>query len=167
MRSIRLILFLVIALGLTACGRKEPTKIRDYIGPDVTQVQVHKGSRKMYLLHNERVLKSYDMALGFTPEGHKQFEGDGKTPEGAYFINYKNPNSDYHLSLMVSYPNPADRAYASSMGRPPGGDIFLHGGPKRAVDRRDWTAGCVALTDAEIEEVFAMVRVGTPIFILP
>lgn len=167
MRSIRLILILILALGLAACGRKEPSKFRDYKGPEVTQVQVHKGARKMYLLHQDRVLKEYDMALGFAPVGHKQFEGDGKTPEGAYYINYKNPNSEYHLSLMVSYPNPTDRAYASSMGKSPGGEIFVHGGPKKKVYQRDWTAGCVALTDKEVEEVYAMVKVGTPIFILP
>ena len=167
MRSLRVMLVLVVALGLAACGNKQPSKIRDYYGPAVTQVQVHKEARKIYLLHDQRVLKEYDMALGFAPTGHKQFEGDGKTPEGAYYINWKNPNSEYHLSLMVSYPNTSDRVYAATMNKSPGGQIFIHGGPKRPVTQRDWTAGCVAVSDAQIEEIYAMVNVGTPIYILP
>jgi murein L,D-transpeptidase YafK len=121
----------------------------------------------MYLLHNEKVLKKYNVSLGFTPEGHKQFEGDGKTPEGAYTITHRNPNSEFYLSLGVSYPNAQDRAFAAAQGKPPGGDIFIHGGPNRKVTKRDWTAGCVAVTDRQMETVYAMVKPGTPILILP
>jgi murein L,D-transpeptidase YafK len=164
MRLIGAIVILVMALSLAGCGN---SKFRRYNGPEVTQVQVHKASRKMYLLHNERTLKVYDIALGFAPEGHKQFEGDGKTPEGLYYISHKNPNSTYHLSLGISYPNEADFAFAEAAGKSPGGDIFIHGGPNERVSRRDWTWGCVALTDKEMEIVYSMVNPGTPIFILP
>ena len=84
-----------VAVGLSACGGK----FRTYNGPEVTSIQVHKADRKMYLLHNGEVLESYDIGLGFAPEGHKQFEGDGKTPEGTYYITHKNPRSEFHLSL--------------------------------------------------------------------
>ncbi|AZL59262.1 hypothetical protein EI545_10650 [Tabrizicola piscis] len=164
MRFLRLMVVLVMALGLAACG--DP-KFRRYNGPEVTQVQVHKADRKMYLLHNDRVLESYDIALGFAPGGHKQFEGDGKTPEGLYYITHKNPNSNFHLSLRVSYPNEQDIAFAEAQGKAPGGDIFIHGGPRRPISRRDWTEGCVAVTDREMEDVYSMVEPGTPIYILP
>jgi murein L,D-transpeptidase YafK len=163
MRFLPVLAIVVIVFGLAGCG----SKFRKYHGPEVTQVQVHKADRKMYLLHNDKVLKSYEIALGFAPEGHKQFEGDGKTPEGMYFISHKNPDSDFHLSLGVSYPNQADIAFAETQGKSPGGDIFIHGGPKTRVSRRDWTLGCVALTDREMEVVYSMVKPGTPIFILP
>lgn len=153
-----------VSIGLIGCAPK--SKFKTYDGPEVTSIQVQKANRKMYLLHDNKVLKAYDIALGFTPEGHKQFEGDGKTPEGAYYITHKKPNSSFHLSLGISYPNAADRAYASTKGRSPGGDIYIHGGPRGKTDKRDWTAGCIAVTDAEMEEIYAMIKVGTPIFIL-
>jgi murein L,D-transpeptidase YafK len=163
MRFLGWLAILVAVIGLSGCG----SKFRTYRGPEVTQIQVHKADRKMYLLHNEKTLKSYDIALGFAPEGHKQFEGDGKTPEGLYFISHKNPNSQYHLSLGISYPNRADIDFARAAGKAPGGDIFIHGGPNERISRRDWTWGCVALTDKEMEVVYSMVKPGTPIFILP
>jgi murein L,D-transpeptidase YafK len=164
MRLIGAIVILVMTLTLAGCGN---SKFRRYNGPEVTQIQVHKADRKMYLLHNSKTLKSYDVALGFAPEGHKQFEGDGKTPEGLYYISYKNPKSRYHLSLGLSYPNEADLAFAEAAGKPPGGDIMIHGGPTERITQRDWTWGCVALSDKEIEVVYSMVKPGTPIFILP
>ncbi len=163
MRFLRLVVILAVTFALASCG----SKFRRYNGPEVTQVQVHKADRKMYLLHNDRVLKSYDIGLGFTPVGHKQYEGDGKTPEGAYFISHKNPDSEYHLSLRISYPNEFDIAFAEATDQPPGGDIFIHGAPKKRLGRRDWTAGCVALTDREMEVVYSMIDPGTPIFLLP
>ncbi|NEX48062.1 L,D-transpeptidase family protein [Pseudotabrizicola algicola] len=165
MRFFRILALLVVALGLAACGNQ--SKFKTYNGPEVTSVQVHKGARKMYLLHHERVLKTYDIALGFNPVGHKQFEGDGRTPEGTYIIDRRNPNSEFHLSIGISYPNQADREYARNLGKSPGGDIFIHGGPKKKVSRRDWTAGCIAVTDKEMERIYAMVKNGTPIHILP
>lgn len=162
---LKVFLVLALALGLSACGGSG--KFRKYNGPEVTSVQVYKAARKMYLLHNGRVLESYDIALGFAPEGHKQFEGDGKTPEGAYYITHRNPNSAFHLSLGISYPNTADRAFAEEAGKSPGGDIFIHGGPRRPISRRDWTEGCIAVTDKEMEVIYAMVKPGTVIHILP
>jgi murein L,D-transpeptidase YafK len=163
MRFLRVLLVIMVGLSLTACAK---SKFRTYNGPEVTSIQVHKADRKMYLLHNGEVLESYDIGLGFAPQGHKQFEGDGKTPEGTYFISHRNPKSRYHLSLGVSYPNDADRAYAKAAGKAPGGDIMVHGGPPRKTNKRDWTAGCIAVTDREIEEIYAMVKPGTPIYIL-
>lgn len=163
MRFLRVLLVIMVGLSLTACAK---SKFRTYNGPEVTSIQVHKADRKMYLLHNGEVLESYDIGLGFAPQGHKQFEGDGKTPEGTYFISHRNPKSRYHLSLGVSYPNDADRAYAAAAGKAPGGDIMVHGGPPRKTNKRDWTAGCIAVTDREIEEIYAMVKPGTPIYIL-
>ncbi|APZ52594.1 Ykud domain-containing protein [Salipiger abyssi] len=134
----------------------------------MTQIVVQKSQRRMFLLHNQEVLKAYDIGLGFSPEGHKQVEGDGRTPEGMYFIDRRNPNSNYHLSIGISYPNPADRAFAETLGKSPGGDIFIHGRPwKDRKGGRDWTAGCIAVTDREMEDIYAMVRNGTPIVITP
>lgn len=162
MRFFRTILVLAMALSVSGCN----TKFRKYRGPEVTSVQVHKTDRKMYLLHNERVLKTYDIALGFSPAGAKQYEGDGKTPEGTYFITHKNPDSDYHLSLGISYPNEQDVAAAEEAGLPPGGDIFIHGGPTMKNAAQDWTAGCIALTDRQIEVAYSMIKPNTPIQIL-
>ncbi|MCE6952256.1 L,D-transpeptidase family protein [Cereibacter sphaeroides] len=160
------ITLIVLALALAGCGG-DP-KIRRYDGPPVTSVQVHKADRKMYLLSGSHVLRQYDIGLGFRPTGHKQYEGDGRTPEGVYFINRQNPRSNYHLSLGISYPNTSDQKMAFLQGKEPGGDIFIHGrGKYRGPNKRDWTAGCIAVSDEEVEEVYSMVRVGTPIYILP
>ena len=164
MRVLRLIVLLCAMLALASCGA---SKFKRYNGPDVTSVQIHKTDRKMFLLHDDKVLKSYDMALGFAPVGHKQVEGDGKTPEGTYTISHKNPDSTYHLSLRINYPNDQDRAYAKSIGKPPGGDIFIHGGPRQKVYQRDWTAGCIAVSDKQIEVIYSMIKPGTPVHILP
>ncbi len=163
MSFIRAFLVIAIAFGLSACS----SKFRSYNGPQVTLVEVHKAERKMYLVHNTEVLKVYDIDLGFAPVGHKQFEGDGKTPEGVYYISHKNPNSNYHLSLGISYPNDTDRAFAEAAGKPTGGDIFIHGGPPRKNARPDWTAGCISVSDKQIEVIYAMINPNTPIRILP
>jgi murein L,D-transpeptidase YafK len=160
----RVILALALVVGLVGCSG---SKFRTYTGPEVTRVEVHKSDRKMYLIHHQTVLESYDIALGFQPVGHKQFERDGKTPEGAYRISHRNPRSAYHLSLGISYPNDRDRAYASSKGRRPGGDIFIHGHTGVDGNRGDWTAGCIAVRNREMEQIYAMVRPGTPIVIYP
>lgn len=159
-------------LALAACG-PGTSKFKSYSGPDITSIQVHKGARKMYLLHNEKVLKTYRISLGRVPVGHKNFQGDGKTPEGTYWIDRRNPRSEFHLSLGISYPNAEDRAFAESVGRNPGGDIFIHGHTgarnKRTgkKNRGDWTEGCIAVKDSEMEEIYAMVRNGTVVHILP
>lgn len=170
MAFVRVVMVVLAGLLLTACAKP---KFRTYNGPPVTQVQVHKADRMMYLISGTRVLESYDIGLGFAPVGHKQVENDGRTPEGLYFIDRRNPNSSFHLSIGINYPNAADIAFAESIGKEPGGDIFIHGGPQAPADRArakatpDWTWGCVAVTDRQIEEVYAMVRDGTPVWILP
>ena len=127
-------------------------------------MQMFKGDRNLFLFNNTSVLKAYRIDLGFAPEGPKQFEGDGKTPEGAYTVDRRNPDSLFHLSIGISYPNEADIAFAAAQGREPG-DIFIHGGPRPGIDaiKPDWTAGCIAVSDREIEDIYAMVRDGTPI----
>lgn len=162
---LRVLLVIAAALALPGCA----SKFRTYDGPEVTRIVVMKTDRRMYLMHHDAVLRDFRIDLGFAPDGHKQFEGDGRTPEGRYTIDRRNPDSDFHLSLGISYPNERDREIASSMGMEPGGDIFIHGGPRRGVDRRgpDWTAGCISVTNREMEDIYAMVRDGTVVDIYP
>lgn len=132
---------------------------------------VDKSERLMVAYAGGQPVKAWrDLQLGDAPEGHKQFEGDERTPEGRYVIEGRNPGSAYHLSLKISYPNAEDRAYAKAYGRSPGGDIFIHGQPNRLPFGRvpgDWTDGCIALSNAEIEELWRIVPDGTVIEIRP
>jgi murein L,D-transpeptidase YafK len=164
-RAVLTILTLGLVLGLGGCA---PSKFHRYNGPEVTRVVVQKSQRKLYLMHDGAVLKSFGIDLGFAPVGHKEFEGDGKTPEGSYIIDRRNPNSEFHLSLGISYPNPQDVEVARAAGKEPGGDIFIHGG-RRRQDRSgpDWTFGCISVSDKEVEDIYAMVRDGTQIDINP
>ena len=168
---IRNILALVALVVLTACAAKPTSKFKTYNGPPVTQIVVEKGDRQMFLLSGRKVLKAYDIGLGFQPIGHKMYEGDGRTPEGIYYIDRQNPNSQYHLSLGISYPDTEDAARAMMLGQQPGGDIMIHGQPNQIPDgykvKGDWTAGCIAVSDKEIEDIFSMVRPGTPVLIYP
>jgi murein L,D-transpeptidase YafK len=159
------VVLLGAALAATAaCG----SKFRRYDGPEVTAVVVHKADRRMYLISNKLVVEEFKIGLGGNPVGDKKYEGDGKTPEGLYHINRRNPNSQYYLSLGISYPNDQDRAEAAALGKEPGGDIFIHGRDGKNRGRgKDWTAGCIAVKDGQIEKVYSMVRVGTPIWIKP
>ncbi|MFT4784743.1 MAG: murein L,D-transpeptidase YafK [Paracoccaceae bacterium] len=152
---------LLSALSLGACSQ---SKFKSYEGPQVTRVVVLKGSRKMYLLNGNSALRTYDFDLGFAPVGHKQIEGDGRTPEGSYLIDRRNPNSSFHLSIGIDYPNARDIAVAEAMGKSPGGEIFIHGQPTLgSANGPDWTAGCIAVENPEIEEIYAMVQNGTQI----
>lgn len=162
--SRRFALFGACAAVLSGCA----SKFRSYDGPEVTRVTVMKKSRRLYLFHNDQVLKAYDIGLGFAPVGDKVFEGDGRTPEGDYIIDRRNPNSRFHLSVGIDYPRKRDIEQARALGKDPGGDIFIHGQGK-ILDRLkpDWTWGCIAVTNDEIEEIYAMVRDGTPITIYP
>ena len=143
------------------------SKFRTYEGPPVTGLVVNKENRRLYLLNGNKALRAYDIELGNNPVGHKRLEGDGRTPEGSYLIDRRNPNSQYYLSVGISYPNAQDLAYAQTLGANPGGDIFIHGTPSEKSRSKDWTAGCIAVTNHEIEEIYAMVRDGTPIYINP
>ncbi len=132
---------------------------------------VDKSERLMVAYSGGQPVKAWrGLQFGASPQGHKRFEGDERTPEGRYMIEGRNPASAYHLSLKVSYPNPADRAFAQEQGKSPGGDIFLHGQPNSLPLGRvpgDWTDGCIALSNAEIEELWRIVPDGTVIEIRP
>lgn len=132
---------------------------------------VEKGARVLTLYRDGRAIRSYrGIQFGGAPAGHKQFEGDQRTPEGRYVIDTRNPQSAYHLSLRISYPNAADTAYARARGRSPGGDIFIHGQPNWLPAGRlpgDWTDGCIALSNAEIAELWQAIPDGTPVEIRP
>ena len=136
----------------------------------VDLVRVDKSERTLTLYAEGAAVRTYTgIQLGDAPIGPKRFRGDERTPEGRYTIDRGNPRSAYHLSLHVSYPSPADRAYALARGRAPGGDIFIHGQPNGWDGRveGDWTDGCIALADAEIEELWSLAGDGTPIEIVP
>jgi len=163
MAILRVFLLCAAALALAGCA----SKFRTYDGPEVTRVLVYKEDRRMFLMHGTEVLRGFDFELGFAPTGDKQVEGDGRTPEGDYIIDRRNPNSAYHLSIGISYPTEADVAEAEALGMEPGGDIFIHGTPRRFLRQDDWTWGCIAVTNREIEDIYAMVRDGTPITIYP
>ena len=130
------------------------------------EIQVDKSERRMELLRKGKVIKTYRILLGDAPAGHKRQQGDERTPEGRYRITFRNDKSRFHLSLRVSYPDEADREQARARGVDPGGDIMIHGGTPPGY-WRDWTDGCIALTNRQIEEVWRLVPVGTPITISP
>lgn len=136
-------------------------------------IVVEKEKRRLYLLKDMEILAEYEIALGGDPIGHKVREGDERTPEGLYIIDFKNPESDYCRALRISYPNRIDKARAARMGVAPGGDVMIHGIKKGwgwlgALHRRiDWTDGCIAVTNKEIKEIYKATDVGTPIEILP
>jgi murein L,D-transpeptidase YafK len=160
--------FLLGAAALAAAGCRPLGWFAPAPPPEVTRIEVRKAERQMTLYSGDRVLRTYPIALGSNPVGHKRHEGDGRTPEGDYIIDRRNPRSAFHLSLGISYPQRSDKLVAREAGLHPGGDIFIHGQAGKHRGRgRDWTEGCIAVTDREIEEIYAMVRVGTPIRILP
>jgi murein L,D-transpeptidase YafK len=156
-------------VGLILCSGAPSSRAQQT--PAVDHILVDKSDRTLTLSARGKVVATYsNIKLGDAPIGHKQVEGDEKTPEGSYTINGRNPGSRYHLSLRVSYPNAADRAAAARLGKPPGGDIFIHGQPNGSLLARiphDWTDGCIALSNAEIKQVWALVKNGTRITIRP
>lgn len=164
------ILFLMMAFSgcqsdPEAVAKQEPSTI-DYI-------LVEKAKHTLSLYHQDNLLKTYNIALGREPRGHKEKEGDFRTPEGIYSISKKNPKSRYHRSLKISYPNKQDLANANKKGHHPGGDIMIHGfephfwwvSPKHKL--QDLTRGCIAVTNSEIEEIFSKTPVGTKVEIRP
>lgn len=164
-------LFKLLTMGVVLCAVAacSSSKIKTYEGAEVTGIVVQKEKRKLHLMSDGKALRSYEIGLGNEPVGQKTKQGDGKTPEGHYFINRRNPNSRYHLSLGISYPDRSAWQLAREAGNDPGGDIFIHGRGRDFDPTKgdDWTAGCIAVTDREIEEIYAMVRDGTPISIYP
>lgn len=139
----------------------------------INSLIVYKSKRKMEAYSGNKRIKIYKISLGRNPLGHKRFEGDKKTPEGIYFINAKNPNSGYHKNLGISYPNQSDIVEAKKLGKPTGGDVKIHGlrngqGFIGKFQRwYDWTAGCIALTDEEVDELYSTVAIGSTIEIRP
>lgn len=132
-------------------------------GIEITRLVVLKGQRQMFAYNGDKLIKIYPISLGFNPIGHKQFEGDGKTPEGIYTINERNKNSSYHKNLGISYPNSQDKAFAEAQGKSAGGLIKIHGLRNGFGDigrnhlLKDWTHGCIAVTNEEIDELFLSV----------
>jgi len=139
----------------------------------VDSIVVEKKQRKLTLFRDGKPLRTYLVALGSKPTGDKLRAGDNRTPEGIFYIDARQPNSKYHLALHISYPDAAHRARSQAIGAEPGGDIMIHGLPngmgKAGASHRqnDWTNGCVALTDEEIEQIWSVVPIGTPVEIKP
>lgn len=146
-----------------------------YAQPQVLadRIVIIKHTRTMMLMSGDKVLKTYRVSLGVAPVGPKERAGDHKTPEGDYIVDSKNAHSQFYRALHLSYPNKTDRARARKLGVSPGGDVEIHGlGTKYGwigASQRlyDWTDGCIAVTNQEIDEVFSMVRVGTRVEIKP
>lgn len=137
------------------------------------RVVVRKSERRMYLMHGALILRSYRVALGLNPVGPKEQEGDSRTPEGHYLLTRRNPRSEYFLSIQVSYPNDKDLQRARRNRLTPGGAIMIHGLPNELrrepsyYEKRDWTDGCIAVSDSDMLEIWLMTPADTPIDIIP
>jgi hypothetical protein len=165
----------VSSLGDSAAGSgpllPAPRRAADYVQAD--RILVDKSARQLKLLNRGDVIAQYPIKLGLSPRGHKQYEGDFRTPEGVYYVTRRNPFSDFFLSVQVSYPNEADLARARAEGVRPGGLIMIHGQPN--VPRRprdyyatnDWTDGCIAVSNSDMVDIWRRTRVGIPIEIRP
>lgn len=161
-------LVILLSLFLLLLDFKKPLKGKiDYL-------VVNKNNRELLVFNkNSKLLKTYNIALGFEPKGKKEVQGDGKTPEGTYFINDKNPNSIAYKNLGISYPNSADLQNSKLSGKPTGGDIKIHGLMKKWTKFGrlhrfiDWTGGCIAVSNSEIDELYKNVPIGTKIIINP
>ncbi|WP_242469282.1 L,D-transpeptidase family protein [Rhabdochromatium marinum] len=161
---------LLTLIGSGGCATKPPPQ------PDFAdQVVVRKEARTLQLLNNGRVFREYRINLGDAPRGHKIQEGDERTPEGDYWLDWRNPNSRFYKSIHVSYPNQADQDFARMIGVSPGGMIMIHGRPNwltpgplmKDYDELDWTDGCIAVSNEAMDEIWRKVRDNTPISILP
>lgn len=132
----------------------------------IDKVYVDKSERILQLVSGDDVIRTYHVALGDSPAGHKRQEGDERTPTGTYKLDYKNENSSYYRSIHISYPNAADKAHAKQLGVSPGGDIMIHGQPNgyghlaETTQQRDWTDGCIAVTDDEMDEIMLVYKAG-------
>lgn len=160
-------LLLFVAADFFQIGRKVPPLAP--LGERATRVEIDKAARQLILFRGNETLKTYHVSLGAAPLGHKVKEEDGHTPEGVYSTDFKNERSRFHLALRISYPNTEDRRVAGQCGVAPGGDIMIHGLPNglgwldKLHLKRDWTDGCIAVTNSEIEDIWRLVATGTPI----
>lgn len=165
-----LLAFLIMGAALIYLRPPVQVVLPPLIG-QIDRIVVEKSARRMMLYQHGKIVRSYEMALGFAPDGDKSRQGDGRTPEGIYRINRLNDRSAYHLSLGLDYPQPAEVARAAAGGYNPGGDIMIHGQPNSfpdaAVIKGDWTAGCIAVSNAEIREIFAATPIGTEVEVRP
>ena len=175
-----LLLALALLAGSTAARAESPLPSSALLTPSVEpalpmadRVLVQKAERKLQLLRNGEVLRTYRIALGLRPEGHKEYEGDFRTPEGVYHLSRRNPNSEYFLSIQIDYPNDRDVARARRQGVRPGGAIMIHGQPNVPRKPRDyysnvdWTEGCIAVSNSDMVEIWLMTPPDTPIEIRP
>ena len=141
--------------------------------PVADLVIIEKGNRKLHLLKDNLPFRTFDIALGIQPQGHKTQEGDFRTPEGRYLLDARNPNSEYFLSIHISYPNRADRQRARNLGVDPGGAIMIHGQPNEPTRSetyyrtQDWTNGCIAVSNSDMIDIWLMTGENTPIEIRP
>ena len=141
--------------------------------PVAERIVIEKRTRRLLLMNGGEVIAAYPVKLGLSPVGHKQYEGDYRTPEGSYFLSRRNPRSEYFLSLEVSYPNEADRARAKAEGLRPGGLIMIHGQPNvrtrppEYYANTDWTNGCIAVSNSDMIDIWQRTRLGMPIEIRP
>jgi murein L,D-transpeptidase YafK len=164
--SVRIIVLVLVAALFWGSGASSEEL------PTATHVIVRKAERRLELLRGTEVLRSYQVSLGLAPAGHKERSGDFRTPEGRYLLTRRNPRSDFFLSIQVSYPNPKDVKTARRNGWDPGGSIMIHGLPnrlKREPDyySRDWTDGCIAVSNSDMVEIWLLTHDNTPIEILP
>ena len=141
--------------------------------PAVDRILVDKSDHRLHLVVDDQIIRSYRISLGSHPTGDKVQQGDKKTPEGQYVIDWRNPDSRYYRAFHISYPNAVDRAEARLRGVDPGGMVMIHGLPDSDTGNgegyvgMDWTDGCIALTNAEIDQLWEVVKDGTPIEIVP
>lgn len=137
----------------------------------VDRILIEKSARRLTASRQGETVLQYNVALGFAPTGDKAQEGDGKTPEGLFRVNRRNDKSSYHLSLGLDYPQSEDKTLAAAAGVSPGGDIFIHGQPNTLADMLilpgDWTAGCIAISDTEMDVLWKLVELGTVVEIRP
>jgi murein L,D-transpeptidase YafK len=161
----------ILALAWMSVGA--PSQLAAQTTTKVDRIVIEKKNRTLTLMNGAKIVKTYRVALGGQPVGAKNRQGDHKTPEGIYSVDAKNPNSQFYKALHISYPNQADRATAKKLGVSPGGDVEIHGlgakwgwiGAKHRLT--DWTDGCIAVTNEEIDEIYPQIKVGTPVEIRP
>jgi murein L,D-transpeptidase YafK len=166
------IALIAVGAALFAIDEYWPSHFAEAV-PRADSVRVSKSNRTLELLAAGRAVKSYPISLGGSPVGPKRMNGDSKTPEGTYTIEWRKPNSRFYRALRISYPNETDRAGAMKRAESPGGDIMIHGVPRGLgifglfFRGRDWTNGCIAVDDVAMAEIWSAVEVGTPIEIRP
>lgn len=166
-RRLLLLAILAVVAGLVVWNRFVPMLPQPPapLTQPIDRILIEKSARRMTVFRDDTALRTYAIRLGFAPRGDKERQGDGKTPEGVFRIDRKNPQSRYHLSLGLDYPQREDIVRARAGGYDPGGDIFIHGQPEgvaanRYIDR-DWTAGCIAVPDSVMDELWRVTEIGT------